>query len=153
MPSPWTFSIPPIANWIQERLVGSSIIIDPFAGRSTLGTHRNDIKTGTTAVQFLKALDVLADVLLFDPPYSPRQITECYAEAGLKATMLDTSARFYAEAKDAAALRVRVGGRALSFGWNSGGLGLKRGFRIVSVLLVAHGGAHNDTICTEEIRL
>ena len=31
-------------------------------------------------------------------------------------------------------------------GWNSEGIGKKRGFEILEVLLVPHGGSHNDTI-------
>lgn len=37
----------------------------------------------------------------------------------------------------------------LSFGWNSAGMGLE-GFRRLEILLVAHGGAHNDTICVAD---
>lgn len=33
----------------------------------------------------------------------------------------------------------------LSFGWNSAGMG--KDFETLELLLVAHGGAHNDTIC------
>ena len=36
----------------------------------------------------------------------------------------------------------------LSFGWNSTGMG--SGFEPVEIMLVAHGGAHNDTICFAE---
>lgn len=153
MPSRWTFSIPPIAAWIAKRLENASVIVDPFCGESILATHRNDSSTGIEAVEWLTNLKVHGDVVLFDPPYPPRQITECYAANGKKATMLDTSARFYASAKDAIAQRCKVGGKALSFGWNSGGLGMKRGFKIRSILMVAHGDAHNDTICVEEERV
>ena len=38
----------------------------------------------------------------------------------------------------------------ISFGWNSGGIGMKYGFEIERILLVTHGGWHNDTICTIE---
>jgi hypothetical protein len=45
---------------------------------------------------------------------------------------------------------LKVGGIVLSFGWNTNGIGLARGFNIEEILLVAHGGAKNDTICTVE---
>ncbi len=45
---------------------------------------------------------------------------------------------------------IKVGGYAISFGWNSSGFGKKRGFEIIEILLVAHGGRHNDTIVTVE---
>ena len=40
----------------------------------------------------------------------------------------------------------------MSFGWNSGGIGKKYGFKLNRILLVAHGGQHNDTICTVDIK-
>ena len=38
------------------------------------------------------------------------------------------------------------GGVVLSFGWSSNGMGKTRGYEMFGILLVAHGGAHNDTI-------
>ena len=37
-------------------------------------------------------------------------------------------------------------------GWNSGGIRKKYGFEIVEILMVAHGGWHNDTIVTVEVK-
>jgi hypothetical protein len=48
---------------------------------------------------------------------------------------------------------VKPGGTVLSFGWNSNGVGKNRGFEIIEILLVAHGGQHNDTICIAEKKL
>ena len=45
---------------------------------------------------------------------------------------------------------IRPGGIVVSCGWNSNGMGIKRGYILREVLLVAHGGNHNDTICTVE---
>ena len=36
--------------------------------------------------------------------------------------------------------------------WSSGGIGKKYDFAIKKILLVPHGGWHNDTICTVEIK-
>jgi hypothetical protein len=41
---------------------------------------------------------------------------------------------------------------ALSFGWSSVGFGKNRGWRMIEILLVCHGGAHNDTICVAEVK-
>lgn len=41
---------------------------------------------------------------------------------------------------------VKKDGIVISCGWNSGGIGKKYGFEIQEILLVPHGGAHNDTI-------
>jgi hypothetical protein len=45
---------------------------------------------------------------------------------------------------------IPVGGIVLSFGWQSAGMGVGRRYEIVEIMLVAHGGAHYDTICTAE---
>lgn len=45
---------------------------------------------------------------------------------------------------------VKRGGKVITFGWNSGGIGQKYGFEIERILLVPHGGWHNDTICVVE---
>lgn len=47
---------------------------------------------------------------------------------------------------------VKKGGKVISFGWNSGGIGDSYGFCKTKILLVAHGGWHNDTIVTVEIK-
>lgn len=38
----------------------------------------------------------------------------------------------------------------LSFGWDSNGFGVTRGFELTEMLIVCHGAGHNDTICTVE---
>ena len=48
---------------------------------------------------------------------------------------------------------VKKGGYVLTFGWNSGGIGKTKGFEIVEILIVAHGGWHNDTIVTVEKKI
>lgn len=35
---------------------------------------------------------------------------------------------------------VKLGGKVITFGWNSGGIGYKYGFEIKRILLVPHGG-------------
>jgi len=153
MPSADTFSVPPIGDMVRRHLRGLSV--DPFARNQRLATITNDLNPDTSAefhkdaVSFLSELDVVADVVLFDPPYSPRQISECYQAAGLTASMADTqNARLYADCRRAIRRICRKGTTVLSFGWNSAGMG--EGFRLDELLLVCHGGAHNDTICLVE---
>jgi len=103
--------------------------------------------------QCLQSDGVCADAILFDPPYSPRQMSEIYQRVGGREGAARTqNARLYKESRDALAPLLVPGGVALSFGWNSAGFGKKRGFEIQEILLVAHGGAHNDTICVAEIK-
>lgn len=89
---------------------------------------------------------------LYDPPFSPRQVSECYNNVGLNVTWDTTKASFWGNHKKEISRIVKLGGKVISFGWNSGGIGNKYGFTIKRILLVAHGGWHNDTICTVEIK-
>ena len=102
----------------------------------------------------LKGKNVQADLFVFDPPYSPRQISECYKGVGLKVGMKETqSALLYKRVRDALDPIVKPGGIVLSFGWNTVGMGIKRNYEIEEILLVCHGGAHNDTTCLAERKL
>ena len=67
---------------------------------------------------------------------------------GREVTMEDTQVK--SKIKDEIARKIRNGGLCISFGWNSSGLGKNRGFEIIEIMLIAHGGGHNDTICTVE---
>lgn len=155
MPSADTFDVPIIGNLVRQYLHGVSV--DPFARNKQWATHTNDLNPHTSAEWHIDAVDFLeglaadgirADTLILDPPYSPRQVTECYADAGLKASAMDTSANFYSRMRTAARKVCKRGTIAMSFGWNSCGMG--EGFEPIELLLVAHGGAHNDTICFVE---
>lgn len=61
-----------------------------------------------------------------------------------------TSSAFYSKQKQQIGKIVKKGGYVITCGWNSGGIGKKYGFEIVEILLVAHGGWHNDTIVVVE---
>lgn len=154
MPSNNTFEMDVVREFIARHANRAGLVVDPFARNSSVADLRNDLNPDTSAdyhmdaVEFLRSLKGRCDIttVLFDPPYSPRQISECYAAAGLTATMKDTqNARFYRECRDAMMEFLRPGAVVLSFGWNSSGMGKK--WSRLETLLVHHGGAHNDTIC------
>lgn len=67
--------------------------------------------------------------------------------------METTQASYWSRMKDEIARILSPEGLCISFGWNSNGIGKKRGFEILEILLVAHGGAHNDTICMVEKKI
>lgn len=155
MPSSKTFSIKPIANLIHKYAYGK--IIDPFANDSKLATITNDLDPQYDTDFHLDALDFLrmfednsVDTVLYDPPYSPRQISECYKQLGKTVNMQTTQASYWARQKNEIARIVKPSGIVISCGWNSGGIGAKRGFEIEEILLVAHGSNHNDTIVVVE---
>ena len=64
--------------------------------------------------------------------------------------MHDTKSSVWSNWKDSIARVIKPGGLCLSFGWSSNGLGKSRNYEIVEILLVAHGGNHNDTIVVVE---
>lgn len=155
MPSKNTFDILPVRDLIDKYAHG--VIVDPFANRNKLATITNDIdpQYGTDycmdALDFLKMLpDASADFVLYDPPFSSRQVSECYKKMGRTVNMETTQASYWSRQKEQIGRIVKTGGGVLSCGWNSGGIGMKYGFEIVEILLVPHGGAHNDTIVTVE---
>lgn len=160
MPSCDTFDVPAIRTFVERYCDGAEIIIDPFARNCGIGTLTNDINPDTKAKHHMDARDFLhmlfeqgirADVVLYDPPYSARQISECYSAFGRESTMQDTQGvAVWTHVRDAIPQVLKPGGIVLSFGWSSAGVGVTRGFDIEEIMLVAHGGAHNDTICVAE---
>lgn len=158
MPSADTFSVRPIGEFVHRYRANSHVSVDPFARNNVWATFTNDLNPTTKvaahmdAEEFCKSLaGEHCDLGIFDPPYSPRQIAECYKSVGLKVGMEETqNARLYKRVRDALDPLIVPGGIVLSFGWNSAGMGVKRGYEMVELLLVAHGGGHNDTICIAE---
>ncbi len=162
MPNRNTFSIPSINQFLLEQLKGYEIVIDPFSRNSKFGTITNDLNPDTTADYnmkadaFLKMLidkGVKADAILIDPPYSPRQVKECYASIGLDVTSKDTqTSKTMSTVNRLASQLLRTGGKAISFGWNSNGVGLKNNMEKTEVHLIPHGSQLHDTIITVEVK-
>lgn len=101
------------------------------------------------ALDFLKEEeDKSADLILFDPPYSPRQIAEHYKRLGKTVNTETTQNSFWRKLKVEIGRVTKPDGHVITCGWNSGGIGKKFGFEIVEILLVPHGSWHNDTIVT-----
>ena len=153
MPNKKTFTIKPIKE-LLEKYVNYETWLDPFARNSKFCRRSNDININTKAEIHLDALAFLdmygsTEGILFDPPYSPTQMRESYKNAGLKTTKQLMQSSFYSKIKNRIAM-IKPD-TVISFGWNSNGMGKGRGYEIKEILLVAHGGNHNDTICTVEV--
>jgi hypothetical protein len=151
MPSKWTFSIPPIRALIN-KYIGSGWV-DPFAGVNSPAEIKNDIEGRGNehtkdALEFLKGIpSSTVNGALFDPPYSVEQCLRKYTprQAGTAGR-----SEYRAKCKNEIARIVSLKGMTISFGWDSTGIGKKRGFKIIEILLVCHGACHNDTIVTVE---
>lgn len=167
MPNPNTFSIPSIAGFVQKYLLKSKLSVDCFSRNNRLSTYTNDLNPKTEAEYHMDAEDFLrmleskfirCDLAVFDPPYSPRQISECYKESGIPISKcfhpIETSnGALYSRVKSALVKVLTDDAIVLSFGWNSAGMGKKHGFEQIEIMLVCHGGAHNDTICVAERKI
>lgn len=163
MPNKNTFEIKPIRELIGEYIGKvksknpNAIIIDPFANRSKLADVTNDLNPEFNTDYNMEALDFLkifddksVDMVLYDPVYSPRQLSECYRKLGKSVTMKTTQSSYWSNHKKEISRIVKKEGIVITCSWNSGGMGKNNGFEIIEILLTAHGGWHNDTILVVE---
>jgi hypothetical protein len=159
MPSPWTFTIHPIKTLLEKYVGNGRGWVDPFAGENSPAEWTNDhnperkAKYHMEAIEFCKSLSGKYNGVLFDPPYSFTQVKEHYQSLGLPVTKENTSMKFYEGVKTAMCEKIEKGGYAISFGWNTNGFGKERGFQIIEIMAVAHGGSKNDTFVTVEKKL
>lgn len=166
MPNKNTFKIKPIRELIEMRIKEvkdknpNAIIIDPFANQSKLADITNDLDNQYDTDYHMDALDFLKmfndksiDMVLYDPPFSPRQVAECYKNLGKTVNMQTTQSSYWSRHKKEISRIIKKNGIVITCGWNSGGIGKTNGFEIVEILLVPHGGWHNDTIVTVDKKL
>lgn len=163
MPTHKTFDCVPIGQLVYKYLNNSKVSIDPFSGGKELATYTNDLNPDLPANYHLDAKEFLelmvkqgvkADLCIYDPPYSPRQIKECYDGIGLKMKQEDGwRTNGWSDEKDLISRIMLPESIFLYFGWDTVGMGKNRGFEIVEGLIVCHGPGHNDTLCTVEKRV
>jgi len=156
MPSRYTFSIKPVAELIEQyRPQGLSI--DPFANSAKFADVTNDLDPACDSDYHMEAEDFLkqfengsVSMVLYDPPYSPRQISECYRRLGFTVNTETTQSCYWSKLRKQISRIVRPGGVVIACGWNSGGIGMKYGFEKEHIRLIPHGGNHYDTIIVVE---
>jgi len=161
MPHKWTFTIKPIKDLLNFYVGRGDNWIDPFAGKYSPAEFTNDLDTKNIrakhhlhAEQFLKLHENNSrDGCLFDPPYSTRQIKEVYQSIGIEKLNKNESQQCFNYLKPQIADIIKPGGIVICCGWNSLGIGIKLNFEMLEILLVPHGGSHNDTIITVERKI
>ena len=105
------------------------------------------------AQEFMKLFDDNSvDVVLFDPPYSGRQVSECYKKLNKTVTMNDTNSGYFTKFKKEIARILKPNGICITCCWNTNGIGKKYGFEIIEILDAARGSMHNDTLVTVELK-
>lgn len=166
MPNSKTFRINAFRELILKYAKKGMTIIDPFANEHSIKDYlshckyiSNDLDQqykcdyNMEASDYLKTIeDCSIDMVLYDPPYSPRQVKEVYEELDRTVTMSDTQASYWSNFKQHISRILKPGGVCISFGWNSNGIGMSNAMEIIEILIVAHGGSKNDTIATVEIK-
>ena len=159
MPNRNTFNIKPIKKFVEKYWNKDIVSVDPFARNTEYATYRNDLNPETNAdyhlhandfIQELIAKGVKADLVFFDPPYSPHQTKECYSGFGINMRYEDDARHGWSKTRVSIADVLKPNGIVLNFGWDTIGMGKKRGMELVEVMLVSHGIGHNDTICMAE---
>jgi hypothetical protein len=155
MPSADTFSVPTIGEFVKSYLRKSKVSVDPFARNKKWATYTNDLNPDTSAEYHMDAVDFLRylkqegvkpDLIILDPPYSLHQVVKTYSGYG------DKRVNALTPVYDISAELIGIGGVVLNFGFNTNGI-CRTGFEIEDILIVAHGGHHNDTICMAERKL
>lgn len=162
MPNSETFTIQPIRDFVEKYLDPCSTSIDPFSRNTQLATHTNDLNPKTKAMYHMECEDFLemlidqqitADLIIIDPPYSPRQVKECYDDIGIRMAQEDAwGGAIWKRRRALINKLITHNGIVLSFGWNTNGMGGNE-WRIEEIMLVAHGSDHNDTICMAERKI
>lgn len=161
MPSSHTFTIKPIAELLERYVGNGSGWIDPFAGYHSPAEVKNDLNPKIPVSYHMDALSFLEGIkdfshkgALLDPPYSISQVKEHYEGVGFEQLKIKpTSMKYWASIKNNMARIIESSGIAICCGWSSMGLGKNRGFEMLEILLVPHGGSKNDTIVTVERKL
>jgi hypothetical protein len=158
MPNKWTFKMKSVQGLLSKYNVGCGWA-DPFCGESVLCELRNDLnpenknaQTHFDALSFMKNIpDGFLNGVLFDPPYSMEQVKRSYNSVGITEWQKigNNKNGSFSAVKDEIKRAIKTGGTVISFGWNSSGMGIKRGFVIEEIMLIAHG-PRNDTIVTVE---
>jgi len=101
MPNKKTFTIKPISDLIKRYYCKDSLDLFPYP-------YKEDV------LDLLKRYkDNSIKLILFDPPYSPRQLKECYEERG--EVLHDAKSSVWSKWKDETARVIKPDGLCLSF--------------------------------------
>ena len=103
-----------------------------------------DLRNNDCLDELSKMKDASVDCIVTSPPYWKGFAYEAYFNS--YAQYLRWSKKWMKECKRV----LKPNGKVITCGWNSGGIGKCNGMEIKEILLVPHGGWHNDTIVTVE---
>lgn len=152
-------------NGYEYRTNNEIRIVDPFCNNKTTrmqGTKltTNDLNPEFNANYCMEANDFAElmleqkqeyDLVLFDPPYSLRQLKELYNGIGKDLELWQTQ-NMWGRAKNALGQCVKAGGYAITFGWSTSGFGRRRGFEKREIHVLCQQGRDDryDLLITVE---
>lgn len=158
---PLTFRDPVIKRWTEQRLAGR--VLNLFAGETSLShpdpdgdgeiitndmdpsidtDYSLEVGVGTDLTEHFGRETF--DTVLLDPPYSTRKGREKY-----NGRHVDNMT----ELKKAVAPIVRPGGTSILLGYDSSGLGQRRGFDVNEIGVFNFTGNHHDTLAIVETKV
>lgn len=162
MPNKETFKIKPIRELLDRYVPDKGEgWIDFFARKQRRTQFTNDInpeykttwnKDALTLAKTLK--DNSYNGVLFDSPFSMNQNKTLYNDFGRgHFCVRPDSMVYWSQFKTEVSRITKPGSIVITCAWSSMGIGKKRGFEMLEILLVPHGGSRNDTIITVERKL
>jgi len=156
----WTFQIKPIKKWLLNILSRNDINsgLFPYAGKTRIPTgYLEDIaiyididETSPQPCIYGDCIDILSnpaynllgfDCVIIDPPYTEHQANIYYN--GNKRTRISLLKDIIVQHHSPK--------HVIIFGYNTTGMGKKRGYTKKEILIVNLGGNHNDILCTWEM--
>jgi len=155
-PRKYTFDTKQIAKWVIANTQNGNLL-NLFAGKTRLFDYdanviETRIDTDPTvypnyvmdAESFLNmAIEkgLKYNTIILDPPYNLRKSIEKYNGRYLSS---------FQKIKEKVCNVIEENGNIITCGYNSISMGKSRGFNVMSICLISHGGSHNDTIITNE---
>lgn len=149
-PKRYTFEQPQLKLWVEQWCKGQ--VLNLFAGKVRLRVNETRIDIDREMkphyicdaqeyVERCVADQLRWDTIILDPPYNYRKAREKYGGRYIGKMK---------KIKDTIPQILKTGGRVIHLGYDSVGMGNRRGFSKISICLVCHNGDHNDTICLVE---
>lgn len=146
--------MPKVKIWLEQLCYGPYKTLNIFAGETLLNIneYRNDINCDMPAkwhydanklAKYFRNKGIKFDNVILDPPYNWRKAKEKYGNK-----MIGN----YPLLKDDLKHIIKIGGKVISFGYDTVGMSESRGFKKVEVLIVCHSGDFHDTLGLVEIK-
>lgn len=158
MPDKWTFRMKPIKSFIEKELFKHKKILIPFAGMTRWKNHSRiiyiDIEENRPKPYILGDCKEIMlgmiehkqkyDLIISDPPFTYFQTINTYNNQKMQDITY---------CKNLYNRLLKPGGIIIHCGFNSSGMGIKRGYNKLELLIVNCGGSHNDYLILKEKKM